>query len=61
MLVELKSVSHNAWGTVCDYRWRTSAASVVCKQLGFQPHGMFLHETLENDALDMHNVNVTLL
>ena len=38
---------NNAWGTVCDYRWQESSASVVCKQLGFQPYGMFLHMTNE--------------
>ena len=30
---------NNAWGSVCDYRWGTEEANVVCNQLGFLPRG----------------------
>lgn len=31
--------NNNAWSSVCDVQWGISDSNIVCKQLGFQPHG----------------------
>ena len=37
---------NNAWGTICHYSWSSTAANVVCNQLGYQPTGILYNVLL---------------
>ena len=31
--------SNSSWGTVCNDRWTHNDARILCRQLGYSPHG----------------------
>ena len=33
---------NQTWGTICDSAWNDNAASVICKQQGFSPYGIYI-------------------
>ena len=37
---KIKVCLNHFWGTVCDRYFDTTDANTICRQLGYQPHGM---------------------
>lgn len=42
--IGIVQLCHNDdWGSVCAHGWDNNDATVVCRQLGFSPKGIYIH------------------
>ena len=53
---------NNAWGTVCDNRFRREEALVVCRQLGHLPiEGMLYSKNIPLLVVYLHSTSFSLI